>query len=142
MKNIIKIKSVLAAVLATMALVAGQSCSKETEKTASIVLEAPADNSLVYLEDGNVRFVWSADAPVADGFSLILTGASAEQTRTYKLLPTAYSRDIVSSDLDYLLKEWGAKPGENFTLRWTVTSTVEGQAVSGGERTLKVNVLP
>lgn len=142
MKNIIKIKSVLAAVLATMALVAGQSCSKEKAQTASIVLEAPADNSLVYLEDGNVRFVWEADAPVADGFSLILTGASAEQTRTYKLLPTAYSREIVSSDLDYLLKEWGAKPGENFTLRWTVTSTVEGQGTADGERTLKVRVLP
>lgn len=125
-----------------MALVAGQSCTKEKTQTASIVLEAPADNSLVYLEDGNVRFVWSADAPVADGFSLILMGASAEQTRTYNLLPTAYSREIVSSDLDYLLKEWGAKSGEDFTLRWTVTSTAEGQAVSGGERTLKVKVLP
>lgn len=141
MKNI-RLKTILAAVLATMALVAGQSCTKEKTQTASIVLEAPADNSLVYLEDGNVRFVWSADAPVQDGFSLILTGASAEQTRTYKLLPTAYSREIVSSDLDYLLKEWGAKPGENFTLRWTVTSSVEGQAVSGGERMLKVRVLP
>lgn len=142
MKNIIKIKSVLAAVLATMALVAGQSCSKEKAQTASIVLEAPADNSLVYLEDGNVRFVWEADARVEDGFTLVLTGASADQTRTYSLLPTAYSREIVATDFDFLLKEWGAKPGEDFTLRWTVTSTVEGQGTADGERTLKVRVLP
>lgn len=142
MKNTIKIKSVLAAALATMALVTGQSCSKDKEQTASIVLEAPADNSLVYLEDGNVRFVWSTDAPVADGFSLILTGASEKQTKTYRLLPTAYSREIAASDLDCLLKEWGATPGGNFTLRWTVTPVAEGQGTAGGERILRVRVLP
>lgn len=142
MKNTIRLKSVLAAVLALAALVAGQSCSKEKAQTAKIYLEAPADNAAVYLEDGNVRFVWEADARVEDGFTLVLSGASADQTRTYKLLPTAYSREIVAADFDFLLKEWGAKPGEDFTLRWTVTSTVEGQGTADGERTLKVRVLP
>lgn len=142
MKNLLKLKAILGVVLAFAALAALQSCSKEKDSAASIYLEAPADNALIYLEDGNVRFAWSADSEVKDGFTLVLTGTSENQTRSYKLLPTAYSREIVASDFDALLKEWGAKSGENFILLWNVNSTVEGQGKSNGERTLKIRVLP
>lgn len=140
--NRLTFKNILGAAVVLAAVVAGQSCVKEKKTEASIVLEAPANNATVALADGNVLFRWSTDSSVGDGFSLVLTGDDPADSRVWPVKGTAYSREIVASDLDVLLKEWGAKPNETVSLRWTVTSSVEGQGRASEERTLKVKVLP
>ena len=140
--NRLTFKNILGAAVVLAAVVAGQSCVKEKKTEASITLEAPANNATVALADGNVLFRWSTDSSVGDGFSLVLTGDDPADSRSWPVKGTAYSREIVASDLDVLLKEWGAKPNETVSLRWTVASSVEGQGRASEERTLKVKVLP
>ncbi len=137
-----KFNNILCAAGLLAVLAVGQSCAKEDEKAASILLEAPADKAIVDLADGNVRFAWSTNGLVKDGFSLVLTGDMPEQSKTYPLKATAYSRELVSTDLDILLKEWGARPNQMATLHWTVTSSADGQGSAPEERKLRVRVLP
>ena len=140
--NRLTFKNILGAAVVLAAIAGGQSCVKEKEQETSIILEAPANNATVDLADGNVLFRWSTDSSVGDGFTLVLNGEDPAHSKTWPVKGTAYSREIVASDLDILLKEWGARPNGTVALRWTVTSSVEGQGHTSEERTLKVKVLP
>ena len=128
--------------VALMSFASVLSCNKEHEQVATINLVAPAEDAKLDLSSGNVLFKWVTSASVQDGFTLVIYNEDASLSKAFPVKGTAYSREIVASDFDLLVKEWGARPEQAVPVSWTVQSTKDGQAAECKARNLSVKALP